>query len=72
MNTNLDIQELETRLADLPELERRRLIDRAIRMRQVEMRCLADAGRREGIALDNRPCSVAVNDPLISSGKESS
>lgn len=44
---DLDIQELETRLADLPELERRRLIDRAIRMRQAEMRRLADAARRE-------------------------
>ncbi len=44
---DLDIQELETRLADLPKLERSRLIDRAIRMRQAEMRRLADAARRE-------------------------
>lgn len=45
--THLTLQELETRLVDLPERERRQLIDRAIRTRQAEERRQCDAALRD-------------------------
>lgn len=43
------IQGLETRLAGLPEFERKRLMDRVIRLRQAEVRRLCDAALRGGV-----------------------
>jgi len=47
-STDDDIQGLETRLAGLPELERKQFIDKVIRTRQARARRLADAALRGG------------------------
>jgi len=62
LSTVDDIQELETRLADLPELERRQIMDRVIRTRQAKARRLADAARHGEVAasirLDQQPAQA--------------